>query len=122
MTMTSSRRLAPLFFLQIIPLVLYPPDLMASGFAVLAVVALAYAALGFMVLRGRAWALSLSIFSQGFNVIIRTMMFFSQAVHLVGDQRVVDVAWIVTGLVAIALSVWFLFRLDRADVRLLMTA
>lgn len=120
--MTSSRRLAPLFFLQVIPLILYPPELMAKGFVVLAVVALAYLGLGFMVLRGRAWALTLSIFSQGFNVIIRLMMFFSHAVNLVGEQRVVDVAWIVTGLVAIALSVWFLLRLDRSDVRLLMTA
>jgi len=120
--MTSSRRLAPLFFLQVIPLVLYPPGLMADGAVVLAVVALAYVGLGFMVLRGRAWALSLSIFSQGFNVIIRTMMFFSHAVSFVGEQRIVDVAWIVTGLLAIALSVWFLLRLDRPDVRLLMTA
>jgi len=120
--MSSARRLAPLFFLQVIPLILYPPSLMASGAVVLAVVAIAYLGLGYMVLRGRAWALSLSIFSQGFNVIIRLMMFFSHAVTLVGEQRIVDGAWIVTGLVAMALSVWFLLRLDRPDVRLLMTA
>jgi hypothetical protein len=64
----------------------------------------------------------MSIFSQGLNVIIRLMMFFSQAVTLVGETRVVNVAWIVTGLVSIALSVWFLLRLDRQDVRQLMTS
>jgi len=120
--MSSARRLAPLFFLQVIPLILYPPSLMASGAAVLAVVAIAYLALGFLVLRGRSWALTMSIFSQGLNVIIRLMMFFSQAVTLVGETRVVNVAWIVTGLVSIALSVWFLLRLDRQDVRQLMTS
>jgi len=120
--MPSARRLAPLFFLQVIPIILYPPTLMASGAAVLAVVAVAYLALGFMVLRGRSWALTLTIFSQGLNVIVRLMMFFSQAVILVGETRVVNVAWIITGLVSIALSVWFLLRLDRSDVRLLMTS
>ncbi|MBM3121896.1 MAG: hypothetical protein FJZ97_06880, partial [Chloroflexi bacterium] len=80
--MSPARRLAPLFFLQVIPLILYPPSLMASGAAALAVVAIAYLALGYMVLRGRSWALTLSIFSQGLNVIIRLMMFFSQAVTL----------------------------------------
>jgi uncharacterized membrane protein len=120
--MSSARRLAPLFFLQVIPLILYPPSLMASGAAVLAVVAIAYLALGYMVLRGRSWALTLTIFSQGLNVIVRLMMFFSRAVTVVGETRVVDVAWIVTGLVGMALSVWFLLRFDRQDVRLLMTS
>lgn len=120
--MSSARRLAPLFFLQVIPLILYPPSLMASGAAVLAVVAIAYLALGYMVLRGRSWALTLTIFSQGLNVIIRLMMFFSQAVTLVGGDPVVNLPWIITALVSIALSVWFLLRLDRQDVRQLMTS
>lgn len=120
--MSPARRLAPLFFLQVIPLILYPPSLMASGAAVLGVVAVAYLALGFLVFRGRSWALTLSIFSQGLNVIIRLMMFFSQAVTLAGDARIVNLPWIVTALVSIALSVWFLLRLDRQDVRLLMTS
>jgi hypothetical protein len=34
----------------------------------------------------------------------------------------VNLPWIVTALVSIALSVWFLLRLDRQDVRLLMTS
>ena len=120
--MTSYRRLAPLFFLQVIPLILYPPALMANGAVVLAVVAVAYLGLGLLALRGRSWALTLSIFSQGFNVIIRVMMFFSHAVVLIGDQRNPDVAWIITALLAIGMSTWFLLRLDRPDVRQLMTA
>ncbi len=120
--MTSSRRLAPLFFLQVIPLVLYPPALMASGAAVLGVAAVAYLGLGFLAYRGRAWALTLTIFSHGFNVIIRLMMFFSHAVLLTGDQRTPDYAWIVTALLAIGMSTWLLLRLDRPDVRQLITA
>ena len=120
--MTSSRRLAPLFFLQVIPLVLYPPALLANGAAVLAVVAVAYLGLGFLAYRGRAWALTLTIFSQGFNVIIRVMMFFSHAVVLTGDQRTPDIAWIVTAILAIVMSTWLLLRLDRPDVRQLITA
>lgn len=120
--MTSARRLAPLFILQVVPLVLYPPALMASGAAVLAVVAAAYLVLGFLAYRGRAWALTLTIFSQGFNVIIRLMMFFSNAVVLTGGVHRPDYAWIVTALLAIGISTWLLLRLDRADVRQLIAA
>jgi hypothetical protein len=95
---------------------------MSEGFVILAVVALAYLGLGFLAYRGRAWALTLTIFSQGFNVIIRVMMFFSHAVALRGDERIADVAWIVTAILAIAMSTWFLLRLDRSDVHQLVTA
>ena len=50
------------------------------------------------------------------------MMFFSHAVTLQGGQRITDVAWIVTAVLAIAMSTWFLLRLDRPDVRQMITA
>jgi hypothetical protein len=86
------------------------------------VAAVAYLALGFPGPARPGHRLTLSIFSQGFNVIIRLMMFFSHAVTLQGDERITDIAWIVTAILAIAMSTWFLLRLDRPDVRQLITA
>jgi hypothetical protein len=65
-------------------------------------------------LGGRSLALTLSIFIQGLNVIIRLMMFFSQAKPENGPW---DVPYIIASLVGIALSTYLMFRLDRGDVR-----
>lgn len=111
-----------LFFLQIIPLILYPPSTLAGGLAIIAVAAIAVAALGVMAIRGRAWALTMSIFIQGFNAIIRIMMFFSHAVSMSTGTPVTDWPYIIFSLASIALSIWFLYRLDRTDVRLFVGA
>ncbi len=80
--MASSPFIRSLFILQIVPLILYPPATLAGGLPIIAVAAIAVAALGFMAIRGRPWALTMSIFIQGFNAIIRIMMFFPHAVSI----------------------------------------
>ncbi len=120
--MGSSTLIRSLFFLQIIPLILYPPSTLAGGLAIFAVAAVAVAALGFMAIRGRPWALTMSIFIQGFNAIVRIMMFFSHAMSVTTGTPTTDWPYIIFSLTSIALSIWFLYRLDRADVRLLVGA
>jgi hypothetical protein len=120
--MASSSLIRALFFLQIIPLILYPPSTLAGGLPVIAVSAIAMAALGFMAIRGRAWALTMSIFIQGFNAIIRIMMFFPHAVSVSTGTAFTDWPYIITSVISVALSIWFLYRLDRTDVRLLVGA
>ena len=75
--------------------------------------------LGWMVWRKRTWALTLSIFIQGLNVIVRVMMLLSNAVSASGD---INLAFIVSSVLAIVLSWLFLFRLDNQDLRAAMAA
>jgi hypothetical protein len=83
------------------------------------VVVLVFFILGIGMWRGRSWALTLSIFIQGVNVIVRLMMLFSNAVNKTG---VVNLPFILTSLLAIIISGWLLLRLDRPDIRSLITA
>ncbi len=114
------RRLAALYFLQLIPLLIFPPSILLEGIVVVGVVAVAIVALGFMLLRRRAWALTMSIFIQGLNIVVRLMMLFPHAID--SESSGIDVAFVVSSLLAIAISGWFLIRLDRADIRMAVTA
>ena len=115
------RRQAALYFLQLIPLLIFPPSILIEGILAVGIVAVAIVALGFMLLRKRAWALTMSIFVQGLNVVVRLLMLFPHAL-VSGAGSGLDVAFIVSSLLAIAISGWFLIRLDRADIRMAITA
>ncbi len=116
------RRQAALYFLQLIPLLIFPPSILLEGIVAVGVVAVAIVALGFMLLRKRPWALTMSIFVQGLNVVVRLMMLFPHALESGSSASGIDVAFIVSSLLAIAISGWFLIRLDRADIRMAVTA
>jgi uncharacterized membrane protein len=75
--------------------------------------------LSWMVWRKKAWALTLIIFIQGLNVIIRLMMLLSNAVNASGNY---DWGFIVTSVLAIVVSWLFLYRLDNQDLRAAMAA
>ena len=104
-----------LYFLQVIPILLFPFSLLTAAPVLILLVILFFGFLGLMCWRKRTWALTLSIFIQGMNVIIRSMIMFPNAVS---DAGVLQQELILTSLLAIALSAWFLFRLDRPDVRI----
>ncbi len=117
------RRQAALYFLQLIPLLIFPPSVLLDGLLAVGVVAVAIVGLGLMLLRKRAWALTMSIFVQGLNVVVRLMMLFPHAlVSESAGKGTIDVAFIVSSLLAIAISGWFLIRLDRPDIRLTIAA
>jgi hypothetical protein len=117
--MDSLKRNAPLLLLQPLPLLLFPPALLADALPLIAIVVAVMWGLGWMVWRRRTWALTLSIFIQGLNVIIRVMMLLSNAVSASGD---VNLGFIVTSVLAIVLSWLFLLRLDNQDLRAAMAA
>jgi len=116
------RRQAALFFLQLIPLLIFPPSVLIEGLLAVGVVAVAIVGLGFMLLRKRAWALTMSIFIQGLNIVVRLMMLFPHALLSASAGKGIDVAFIVSSLLAIAISGWFLLRLDRPDIRVMIAA
>jgi hypothetical protein len=115
--MDSLKRNAPLLLLQPLPLLLYPPALLAGALPLIAIAVAVMWGLSWMVWRKRTWALTLSIFIQGLNVIIRVMMLLSNAVSASGD---VNLGFIVTSVLAIVLSWLFLLRLDNQDLRAAM--
>jgi hypothetical protein len=114
--MNLDKKILLIIVLQIIPLLLFPPAMLASGWAAILVMVVIYIGLGYFLVKGRIWALSMSIFLQGLNIVVRIMMLFPNSIRI----GVMDWPYIITSLAAIILSGWFLLRLDRPDIRSLI--
>jgi hypothetical protein len=115
--MNNITRILFFFVLPLIAVLSYPPDIFLSnenGVYLLLFVAVVFALLGIMLYRGSSRALTLSIFIQGLNVIIRIMMFFP---HSVPRPGVFNWTYIIFSILGLALSSYLLLRLDRADIR-----
>ena len=115
--MNQNKRYLLIFMLQFIPIIIYPPATLGAGLALIGVVFVIYMGLAYGLWRGRSWALLLSIFLQGLNIIVRVMMLFPHAIRAQNVGGGVDVLYIVLALLSILLSGWFLLRLDRPDIR-----
>ena len=112
--MTITKRLLLFFFLPLLSVLIFPPKTLAGGLPVIAFAVLLFAVLAFLLWRKKALTLTLLIFLVGFNVIIRTMMFFP---HIKNNVGAFDIPYIIASLLSIALSTYLLFRLDQGDVR-----
>ena len=116
--MPTRQKLLLLYIFQIIPLLIYPPATLKSGIVLVGILAVIFILLGFGLRLGRNWALSLSLTLQGFNVVVRLLMVFPNALmRLSSGAFVYDLSYIALSVVSIALSLFFLLRLDRPDVR-----
>lgn len=116
--MSKNPKLLLLYIFQIIPLLIYPPQLLGRGLVAVGVMVAIFALLGYGLWQGRNWALSLSLTMQGFNVLVRLMMLYPNAMSHLGDgSAVFDVPYIAMSIASIALSMYVLLRLDRPDVR-----
>lgn len=125
--MNSNRRLLLYFVLPTLAPLIFPLDwitgfLFPGGYVspagiigLLLFIAL-FIGLGFMLMRGRTSALTLAIFLQGLNVIVRLMMLFPR-VYVQGEY---NIGYIVTTILSISLSMYLLLRLDRVDIRATM--
>jgi hypothetical protein len=113
--MSPVTRLLLFIILPLIAVLSFPPDTLAAALPILGFAAIVFVILGIFLWRGRSSALTLSIFIQGLNIIIRLMMFFSQAKPAANAPW--DVAYILTSFIGLALSAYLMFRLDRGDVR-----
>ncbi len=107
--------------LQPLALLLFPPALLlaAGGLPIMIVVAMAWG-LSWTIWRRRQWALTMSIFVQGLNVIARLMMLLSNAIAPTTGQF--DIVFIITSVLAIILSGYILYRFDTPDMRAVMAA
>jgi hypothetical protein len=116
--MSNRQQLLLIYIFQIVPLLIFPLETLKSGVVVVGILAIVFALLGYGLLRGRNWALSLSITLQGFNVVVRLLMLFPNALmRLPEGGFVFDLPYLALSVVSIALSLFFLLRLDRPDIR-----
>jgi hypothetical protein len=119
--MSNNLKLALIYYLQFIPIIIYPPSTFQGGWAVILVVVAGLLALGYFLMKGRSWALKLSIFIQGLNIIVRLMIGIA---HIARPEKLgggFDGALIVTTLLGILISGWFMFRLDEPDIKATIT-
>ncbi len=115
--MTTIQRVMFFFVLPMIAVILYPPETLISGWIMLPIVLVLFGLFGYLLLRGNSTILTLSIFLQGMNVIIRLMMLFPHTIRLGGG---IDFMYVATNVLGIILSLYLLLRLDRIDVRATM--
>ncbi len=107
---------------QFIPLLLYPPASLASANPVIlgiAIVILAF--VGYNLILRRRWAKVLTIFFQGFNIIVRLMLLLSQGANQIKkDGSGGGLNWdvIIVSLAAIAISAVIMYRFDVPEIDL----
>lgn len=114
--MSILQKILLFFVLPLIAPLIYPPQLIFGTWFVPLTAALFFVVLGILLLRGNSTILTLSIFLQGLNVVIRLMMLFPSLVQ----QGQFNFVWLITSVLSIALSTYLLLRLDRTDVRVTM--
>jgi len=100
---------------QVVPLVLFPWPLRASSAVFIFILALLSALLGWALYRRKRWGITLTIFVQGMNVIVRIITFFGN-VYRPGEG--VDIALLLTYIASVVLSVVLLSSIDRPEIRL----
>jgi hypothetical protein len=112
--MQTRQRILIFFILPAIAPLLFPPSLIMGAWIAIALDIILFAALGYALMRGSLTALTLSIFIQGLNVIVRLMMFFPNAATPDGTWLAAN---IITSLLSIGISTYLVLRLDRVDIR-----
>jgi hypothetical protein len=103
--------------LPIIAVLLYPPQVLIEGWAVIMVVVALFVLFGIILWRGNLTMLTFCIFLQGMNIITRSMMFFP---HSVSKTGAVDIIYLVTNVISIVLSFYLLMSYDSNEFRLKM--
>jgi hypothetical protein len=113
-----------LLTLQIIPLLLLPPESFAptsqEWWLPILLAAMVVTADLELLVRGsrKLWPWHLMIFAQGFNIISRLMMMWAHATKISGGATVLNVPYLAFTLVAMVWSACLLWYLELPDVRL----
>jgi hypothetical protein len=121
---TRRKVIVAVLILQLIPLVLFPPESFSPNtqewwLPVLLAVLVLLADVELILRRStHAWPWYLMSFSQGFNIISRLMMLWPHATKTVGGATVADVPYILLTLVAMGISAVLLWYMELPEVRL----
>ena len=120
----SQAVIIPVLILQLIPLVLFPPESFSPNtqewwLPVLLAVLVLLADFTLIVRRStQLWPWYLISFSQGFNIISRLMMLWPHATKTVGGATVANVPYIALTFIAIGLPALLLWYTELPEVRL----
>ena len=107
---------------QFIPMLLYPPaSLLSASPIILGFAILIFILVGYNLLQYRQWAKTITVFMQGLNIIIRIMLLLAHGANPIKTGGGLNWDVIVFNLVAIAISVVILYRIDVPQVELVYT-
>jgi len=108
---------------QIIPVLLLPPVLLRSVNPVLLLIPLGvFAALFWALVTLRPLGRLMTIFLQGFNIIVRLLLVLARVVPSKKPDTPADIPLLVTSLLSIAGSTIILYYVDRSETQLLFEA
>ena len=123
-TIAGRRVIIGALILQLVPLVLFPPDSLSANsqewwLPVLLAVMVLVACMQLILWRShQLWPLHLMSFAQGFNIISRLMMLWPHATKTVGGATVLNVPYVALTLMSMAMSAFLLWYLELPEVRL----
>jgi hypothetical protein len=123
-TVTSRKVIIAVLILQLIPLILFPPESFSPDtqewwLPVLLAVLVLLADFQLIVRRSsQPWPWYLVSFSQGFNIISRLMMLWPHATRTVDGATVANLPYILLTFVAMGLSALLLWYTELPEVRL----
>jgi len=113
-----------LLILQIIPLLLFPaesysPSTQQFWLPVLLTILVVIAIVKIVIQKSpESWPWYLVSFSQGFNIISRLMMLMPHASNNVNGVQVADIAYLLTNIIAMLASAFYIVFAEMPDVRL----
>jgi len=111
----SSRFITYIAFAQFVPLVLFPWDLSVRSLVFILILLLLCAFLGWALLQRKPWGRTLTVFVQGFNIVIRIITLFG---NVYKPESGFNFALFLTYMIAIVLSGIVLGYIDRPEVQL----
>ncbi len=113
-----------ILFLQVIPLIIYPPatfSLTTQEWWLPVLLVIMVLAADFQIIVRRTTSLApwyLLAFAQGFNVISRIMMVWSHSTVTVGKATAVNSSYLIITFVSMAMSVFMLWYCEQPEVRM----
>ena len=119
MSQAQSRAITLVAFGQFVPLVLFPWRLSLPSLVFIVLLVLLCVFLGWALSRRRAWARTLTIFVQGFNIIIRLLTVFANVYR---PDVGLNAALLITYAASIGLSLVILNYIDRPEVQLIFVS
>jgi hypothetical protein len=115
----SSQFIAYIAIAQFVPLVLFPWDVSARSVVFVAVLLLLCGFLGWALRQRKPWGRTLTIFVQGFNIVVRIITLWR---NVYGADTGLNVGLLVTYLLSVVLSGIILSYVDRPEVQLAFEA
>jgi hypothetical protein len=123
-TLTRPPWIITLLVVQIVPLLLFPPESFAPTtqewwLPLLLTIMVIIADIQIIFRRNSAqWPWALIAFAQGFNIISRLMMLWAHATVVSGEQTSLNWPYLIPTLVSMVLSAFFLWYFEKPAVRI----